>query len=222
VGADHLAADAVGSRHLQAGAVRAGHLAAGSVGGAQLQAGAVSAVHLADGAVTAAKLASGVIEALAEAARAAAALAPGGGSAASADGATGVIDGFRIAEGAVDGRHIAVEAISDRHVRDYSLPASKMAFNPVAAPEGGGAVLQQFGLTPFAFTGQEEQIEVALPFDETYADDQDALTVTADQPGVIASIKEKFAEYAVVAVSRLRIGPAPNGMLNWIAVGYRF
>ena len=71
------------------------------------------------------------------------------------------------------------------------------------------------------FAGTEEQIEVALPFDENYADDQYALTVTADHPAVLATIREKHPEYAVVTVSRLRIGPAPSGMLNWIAVGFR-
>jgi hypothetical protein len=228
---DHLAPGSVGTEQLgeasvtgdkiARGAVTFNHLAEGSVGGAQLQAGSVGAGHLADGAVTTAKLASGVIEALAEAARAAVALVPGAAAPDRAADAPDVVEGGRIADGAITDRHIADEAITDRHVRDYSLPSSKLAFNPVEAPEGGATVLQQFGLAPFAFAGPEEQIEVALPFDEPYADDQYALTVTADQPAVIASIKEKHPEYAVVTVSRLRIGPAPNGTLNWIAAGFR-
>src|SRR5690606_1492706 len=208
----------------------AAHLAPGSVSSEQLQAGAVTAVQIADGAagtlqladgsVTREKLAEGIAADLARAVHAADVLQ----SHAFVESdriVPGAVQGRHLADGAIGTRQLAGEAIDERHIRDYTLPISKLSFNPVVSTVSEGIVQQQFGLVPFTFSGLEEQIEAAITFDEAYVDDRYVLTITTDQPTCFASIKMKTPEFAVVTVSRLRIGPVPSGTLNWIAIGSR-
>ncbi|WP_442952863.1 WIAG-tail domain [Paenibacillus sp. Soil522] len=99
------------------------------------------------------------------------------------------------------------------------IELSSLTFAPVISTARSGVTKQQFGLSPFSFTFQEEQFEVIIAFEEPFVDNRYVLTATIDHPACYAVIHSKTAEQAKITVIRTRISHDPKGEINWIAIG---
>lgn len=94
-----------------------------------------------------------------------------------------------------------------------------MGFVPVVTSYAGGVVKQQFGLAPYSFEVQAEQVELIISFDEFFENTQYVLTVTTDNPACYAVVHWKAIDKAAITVIRTRISQEPKGNINWIAIG---
>ncbi|MDG0790592.1 WIAG-tail domain [Cohnella ginsengisoli] len=96
-------------------------------------------------------------------------------------------------------------------------PAAPMLAVASAVPGVG----LTFGHVDYAFGGIEDRIEVSVSFDAPYADDAYVVFAMADHPGCVCTLKEKSPEKATFDVCRTRLTPAPNGRIQWMAVGLK-
>ncbi|WP_370639152.1 WIAG-tail domain [Cohnella sp. REN36] len=94
-----------------------------------------------------------------------------------------------------------------------------MGLLPVAASLPG--VGMRFGHAPYRFEGNEEQLELVVTFNEPFADDEYALVAMSDHPSCVCALQQKAPSSAVLTVVRTRFTPAPQGAIQWIAVGRR-
>ncbi|MGG1638162.1 WIAG-tail domain, partial [Paenibacillus sp. NRS-1760] len=180
-----------------------------SVTTTKLAFGSVGAEQLADGSVTSAKLALGSVgtEQIVPGSITADLLAPGLLLSNVEGSAVNQVD--QVADGSITGRHI----------QEQSIGLSALQFAPVITNASQGIVKQQFGLAPYSFAAQAEQVELIIPFDEPFVDNYYVLTVTTDNPACYAVVHSKAAAHAVILIIRTRISQEPIGHLNWIAIG---
>ncbi|MFF2090938.1 WIAG-tail domain [Paenibacillus sp. NPDC058174] len=94
-----------------------------------------------------------------------------------------------------------------------------LTFNPVIAPASAGTVKQQFGLSPYSFTSQRDQLDIIIKFDESFENDAYVVTATSDHPACYAVVRSKTVNSVVIGLIRTRISDEPNGFINWIAIG---
>ncbi|MBW7459637.1 WIAG-tail domain, partial [Paenibacillus sepulcri] len=191
---EKLAPEAVITEALAAGAVTSEKLAAEAVGQEQLQAGAVTLGKIAPGSITTANIIAGSIE-----------------SDLLCDEA---VTGDKIAPGTLTVKHFAPDVLASL-IPDVNPSASEQ----LPAEQVSPAICQQFGLIPYNFAGQGEQLELTVTFDQPFASDVYVLVATADQLSCYATIKSKTADSAELTVVRTRISPEPVGFINWIAIG---
>ncbi|WP_036718441.1 WIAG-tail domain, partial [Paenibacillus harenae] len=133
--------------------------------------------------------------------------------------APGLLTDYSIGSAAIQAEHIADSSITAHHIRQRSIELSALRFSPVITSLNESTVKQQFGLAPYSFTSQAEQLELDLSFHEPYADSNYVLTVTTDNPACYAVVHSKSADKAVIVIIRTRITLEPSGNLNWIAIG---
>ncbi|MNZ92701.1 hypothetical protein D3C78_1117350 [compost metagenome] len=187
---DKISAGTVSGKQLAAESVDAVHLTAGSVTQEKLAKNSVGTEQLLAGSITADKLAPGILEELSLRADLDQSVQISGSS-----------------------------SIGNYPIQPNSIELSALQFTPVLTSSRSGIVTQQFGLAPYSFEAQVEQIELVLHFDDPFSDCNYVLTVTADHPACYAVIQSKSADQATVRVIRTRFGQEPSGSINWIALG---
>ncbi|WP_415839980.1 WIAG-tail domain, partial [Paenibacillus endophyticus] len=244
-----LALGSVGSVQLTDGSVTGSKLAVGSVGEAQLADGSVTGSKLTDESVTGSKLALGSVGSLQLMDGSVTGTKLTAGSVGSAQLIDGSVTGSKLASGSVGTEQIAPGSISaDKlapdllsslipsvvasppeqiasdsvgavHIQQQSVELSALRFNPVITGSALGVIKQQFGLAPYSFAVQAEQVELIIPFDEPFADNRYVLTVTTDNPVCYAVVHSKAVDKAAIVIIRTRISHEPRGSINWIAIG---
>ncbi|WP_053377300.1 WIAG-tail domain, partial [Paenibacillus sp. FJAT-27812] len=133
--------------------------------------------------------------------------------------AAGLLPEYSLGLATIQPEHVADGAIESRHIQEQSIELSALRFAPVITSPGKGVVKQQFGLTPYSFAPQAEQVELIVPFDEPFADNRYVITVTTDNPACYAIVHSKATDKAAIIIIRTRISHEPRGNINWIAIG---
>ena len=219
VDSSKLTAEAIGSEHLQDEAVTGDKLAPSSVDSSKLALGAVNADHIADEAVTGSKLSvnsvdgSKIIDGAIDTAKLA------DGSVDSYKLSQGAVTDFHLAAGSIDGTKLQSGAITNEHIADATLTVSKLADSVVRTSSQQRNVLQQFGLEPFVMKIQDETIELALHFEEEYANTDYVLTAMTNHPACYVIVSQKSTSSAVISIIRAKFSPDQQGIVNWMAIG---
>ncbi|MGG1876328.1 WIAG-tail domain [Paenibacillus cisolokensis] len=120
---------------------------------------------------------------------------------------------------AVHSIHLSPESITTSKIALASVEPEHLSFNPVQGA-AGKPLLQQFGCMDFAFPADEEVLEIAIPFEKRYADNEYTLICSSSSPGFHAWVLSREAGQAVVGVRRLEGAGEEKGLLHWIAVGW--
>jgi hypothetical protein len=107
----------------------------------------------------------------------------------------------------VDGAKLAQGSVTPAH----------LAFLPIAARLAG--VSLAFGNLPYVFQGASESIELTVPFEIPFSDESYVLIAMSDHPSCSCFLQTKREHEAVLQVIRTRLGPEPQGRIQWVAIG---
>jgi len=175
--------------------------------GAKLEAGSVTGEHLADGSVSGSKLEASSVtgEHLAD------------GSVSGSKLEAGSVTGEHLADGSVSGSKLKAGSVTSEHLAAGSVSEEKLAFTPVAGPWPGVGVL--FGNQSYAFQGGNETMKLIVSFPGAFADNSYTLVAMSDHPACNCILAEKRPHEAELIIYRTRLGPDPQGAIQWIALG---
>lgn len=119
---------------------------------------------------------------------------------------------------ATGGSRLQPESIGSEHLAAGTVTPEHLSFQPVQTV-GVRTTVQQFGISPFLLSLEDELTEVVLIFDRPFADNNYVLVASTDQTNTYAVIQQKEPDGAILEVVRSKFSPELQGMVNWIAIG---
>ena len=127
----------------------------------------------------------------------------------------GSVTSEHLADGSVSGAKLEQGSVTSEHLVDGSVSGAKLAFLPVAAQLPG--VTMAFGSERYVFQGAMESLRITVLL-TPYTDDSYVLVAMSDHPCCSCFLVRKQAHEAELEVVRTRLGPEPQGWIQWIAV----
>ncbi|WP_202080639.1 WIAG-tail domain, partial [Caldalkalibacillus salinus] len=115
--------------------------------------------------------------------------------------------------------HLAQGIVQQKHVADGAITKDKLSFNPIQTGAKNRQTLQQCGILSFEFEEEGETVDVTVPLDEAYADEDYVIVAMTNHPACHCVIKEQTTETATITITRHKFTPKPNGIFHWIAIG---
>ncbi|TDF97551.1 WIAG-tail domain [Paenibacillus piri] len=144
--------------------------------------------------------------------------------------AAGAVNGEHLVNDSIDGLHVRQESLSGYHLLPGSITLLHLDRGLQARLQTARALMtsahtqlsitaQQYGLSMFKMSFEDENIYLTVTFEQPFADEEYVLVATTDHETCFAVVEEKRRDSATIRIVRTKFTSELRGNVNWIAIG---